>query len=141
MSDGRRLVEEAFAIFEANDLERLGDVFAADCELVLPGATGHGLDEARALLRVWLDALPDVRHTISTLVEDGDAVACEVDVRGTHTGTLRTPTGDVPPAGRSVRIESATVVAIRDGKVATWRAYFDLLGFMGQLGVLPAGGP
>jgi predicted ester cyclase len=81
------------------------------------------------------------RHTISTLVEDGDAVACEVDVRGTHTGTLRTPTGDVPPTGRSVRIESATVVAIRDGKVATWRANFDLLGFMGQLGVLPAGGP
>lgn len=57
--------------------------------------------------------------------------------RGTHTGPLHTPTGDVPATGRRVDLPFCDVHRIEDGKITNGRSYFDLATMMRQLGLMP----
>jgi ketosteroid isomerase-like protein len=56
----------------------------------------------------------------------------------THTGPFQTPQGEVPPTGRTVVIDAVDVVTATDGKISSWRVYFDQMGILRQLGLLPA---
>ena len=58
--------------------------------------------------------------------------------RGTHTGPLQTPTGELPPTGRRIEVAFAQVLQFEQGKISYARLYFDALGMLQQLGVIPA---
>ena len=60
---------------------------------------------------------------------------------GTHDGVLHTPTGDIPPTGRAVRLDYIQVLRFRDGKHASFNLMFDRLLMLEQLGLLPAEAP
>jgi hypothetical protein len=65
-----------------------------------------------------------------------DIVAVEVEMRGTHTGPLSFPDGEVPATGKPVSLQIAAFIAI-DGKgLATEnRRYYDVAGLLRQLGL------
>ncbi|MGN6743360.1 MAG: ester cyclase, partial [Amnibacterium sp.] len=84
-------------------------------------------DEAIAGFRQWRTALPDVTGTITRLVVDGDLVAMEIRWRGTHTGPLATPGGEVPPTGRRIEVWATFWQEWRDGRIVAERHHLDLL--------------
>ncbi|MCA1607263.1 MAG: ester cyclase, partial [Acidobacteria bacterium] len=57
---------------------------------------------------------------------------------GTHRGTLRTPTGDIPPTDRYVDIMWADDYEVRGDVIVSTRLHFDRLELLEQLGVTPA---
>jgi ketosteroid isomerase-like protein len=60
---------------------------------------------------------------------------------GTHNGVLRTPTGDIPPTGRSVSLDYIQVLRFRDGKHISFSLMFDRLLMLEQLDLVPAPAP
>jgi len=48
-----------------------------------------------------------------------------------------TPFGELAATGKRVRWESVEIVRVRDGKIASWRSYFDQLEALTALGVAP----
>ena len=139
MGQAREIFDQWLALFEAGDFAQLGTVMQPDAAATMPGGMQfRGPDELRPLLEAFHEAFPDLRHQIVDIVESGDKIAVELRIACTHTGTLRTPQGDVPPTGRSVAWEQIDFVTLRDGKVATWHTYFDQMAFLTQLGLLPA---
>jgi steroid delta-isomerase-like uncharacterized protein len=132
------LVVQWWALFEAGRLDEAAQAGQPDVDVMMPGMPRfRGRAELIAMLTVFREAFPDAHHTLIDAVEQGDKVAVEVRVTATHTGTLRTPQGDVPPSGRTVVWESVDFVTFRDGKIASWHAYFDQMAFAAQLGLLP----
>ena len=67
-----------------------------------------------------------------------DVAVEEGTFTGTHRGVLRTPTSDVPPTGRTVRIPYIQVLRFRDGKHSSFNLMFDRLLMLEQLGLVPA---
>jgi predicted ester cyclase len=67
-----------------------------------------------------------------------DAAAVELVFMGTHTGPLATPNGVIPPTGRRVTLQSASILRFKEGLIASEHAYPDQLDFMTQLGLMPA---
>jgi ketosteroid isomerase-like protein len=67
----------------------------------------------------------------------GDVAVEEGTFTGTHDGVLRSPTGEIPPTGRPVRIEYVQVLRFRDGKHASFDLLFDRLSMLEQLGLFP----
>ena len=61
----------------------------------------------------------------------------EGTLTGTHTGTFRSPQGEVPPSGGRVTLRYASVKQIREGKLVSERLYFDQLSFLQQIGAIP----
>lgn len=82
------------------------------------------------------DAFPGMRWTITSLLEDGDRVACELHIEGIHGGPLPTPAGVLEPTGRPVSFDVLEILEFdADGLVREHREYMDPSVVMAQLGV------
>jgi steroid delta-isomerase-like uncharacterized protein len=107
-------------------------------EFVLPGGRSlHGREAVMQHIQSQWRAFPDGHVAARNQIATQDEAATEIVLTGTHTGPLTTPDGEVPPTGRRVEIAFVTVHRVKDGLVASERIYFDQLGFLVQLGLLP----
>jgi predicted ester cyclase len=89
----------------------------------------------REYIENWARAFPDGRIECTNIVWQGDAAIVEFQGSGTHTGTLRGPTGELPPTSRRVELPFVESYRFRGGKIVEGRVYFDAFGFFTQLGV------
>ena len=103
-----------------------------------PGAQVSGRDAFIGFLGVFREAFPDMRLQIEQILSDGDAVAAEGTLTGTHDGVLHTPGGDVPPTGRDVKFRWAAIYATEGDTLKSEHLFFDQMDFLGPLGLLPA---
>jgi predicted ester cyclase len=91
-----------------------------------------------AMLVGWRTAFPNLRHEVVDVVESGDTVAVELVVKGTHEGAMMMPDGnEIPATGREFVWESVEWIKLRDGKIASWRVYQDMVPFLTTLGLMP----
>ena len=102
----------------------------------VPGvpAGNAGVRRANEVLRA---AFPDTVHTIEAQVAEGDMVVTRLRARATFTGEFQ----GLPPTGRVVEIGGIIIHRLADGKLAEHWARIDNLGFMQQLGAIPAPAP
>jgi predicted ester cyclase len=124
--------------FERGELDRIeAELVAPDIEFVMPGAPKlRGSKSVRQLWDAWKTAFPDMRHETVHAVEGGDTYAAETRFTATHTGTLRSPQGEVAPTGKTIRWESADIVRFENGRIASWHVYHDQMAMLGQLGLI-----
>ncbi len=86
-----------------------------------------------------LSAFPNLQITIEDLVAEGDQVAMRWTFRGTNTGDLVTPM-PLPATGKQVTVLGITIVRLAGGKAVEVWSQGDTLGFLQQLGLIPAPG-
>ncbi len=96
----------------------------------------EGIDACDAAWHAWRTAMPDLTGTVLRTLEDGDLAVIEIHWIGTQTGPLATPDGEIPPTGRQIEVLSTQWVTARDGRTAVIDHHLDVLGILGQLGVL-----
>lgn len=122
--------------FNSKNME--AETYAADAEMIAPGATVKGRENVLGFLNVFHQAFPDGRLEIKQSLVDGSLAANEGSFIGTHTGVLMTPAGEVPPTGKAVNLRWTAVYEIRGSELAYEHLYFDQMELLGQLGLLPA---
>lgn len=93
-----------------------------------------GLDGLQQFYAAFGTAFPEPRFTIESLVAEGDRVAVQYTLRATHTGVFM----EVPPTGRPIEVGGMTLLRFCDGKVIERWQYMNDLGFLQQLGAIPA---
>ena len=136
--DNASIVRIAYEAFNDRALQRGAAVIADDCELVdVPsGSTFHGPEGYKQSMEGWLRAFPDGRIEITNLITADEWVIVEFTGRGTNTGPLQTPAGEVPPTGRTAEMALCDVVQVRDGRITRSRSYYDAATLLGQLGLM-----
>lgn len=133
--ESARLYDEAF---NAQDSEARTAYQTPDIEVVMPGGmTLVGPAQVAEVVRVFWEALPDGQISHENEIAAGDTVVTEGTLTGTHTGTFRSPQGEIPATGSRIQLRYASVRRMKDGKVASEHLYFDQLEFLQQLGALP----
>lgn len=137
MASNAEFVTSLYDAFNNNDFDTFAEAIAPDGYLldVGSGQIFRGPEGARQYTMAWAQAFPDGRLTVDRVIEQDDCVVVEYTGRGTHTGTLTTPAGDIPATGRSVTLELCDVTVLADGKIASQRSYFDTASLMAQLGI------
>ena len=134
------LAQKLYELFSNNQFDEAVALAAEDMEVVLVpfGQTFHGPEGFRNFMMGFKTAFPDIiiNQVVSQIATDEAAVS-EFTARGTHTGPLMTPAGEVPPTGRTVDFTVCEVWQIRDGKIASLHNYQDSASLMRQLGLLP----
>ncbi len=95
----------------------------------------QGADKLLEMWQGWARALPDSKATFRTALVSGNTVVLEVTWRGTHTGPLQTPGGEVAPTGNKFELRACQVVEVAAGKARAMRQYFDMATLMQQLGI------
>ncbi|HMO00594.1 MAG TPA: ester cyclase [Miltoncostaeaceae bacterium] len=132
------LAVRGIELFNAADWGGLRELCAADVVYTETGTSRRleGMDACDAAWHAWRTAMPDLTGTVLRTLEDGDVAAIEIRWVGTQTGPLPTPDGEIPPTGRRIEVLSTQWVTARDGHTAVIDHHLDLLGMLGQLGVL-----
>jgi steroid delta-isomerase-like uncharacterized protein len=138
--DNAAIVRDLFDAFNSHDLDRAATMVTEDFELVdlaARGQTFRGPEGLREWFQTFLTALPDARTELINVVAADEWAFSEHIGRGTHTGPLVGPAGELPPTGRTVELRIGEVYRIEDGKIALAHAYYDGATMMRQLGVFP----
>ncbi|RME85979.1 MAG: ester cyclase [Caldilineae bacterium] len=132
----RRVLEEAA---NQRNLDLLDELLAADYVLHDPSnPMVQDRETYKQFLGGHFTAFPDAKWTIDDLVAEGDRVVVRWTLSGTHEGPLM----GIPPTNKSFAMSGISIYRLADGKIAEEWAVADVMGFMQQLGLLPApGGP
>jgi steroid delta-isomerase-like uncharacterized protein len=105
-------------------------------------APARGTAEVQQFMRDAWRAFPDLRfeepepHAHRTA--EGGHVAWAWRMLGTWTGPLDPP--GFAPTGRAFQIDGVDLWELRDGRIAHYRAFYDMNGLAQQLGIAPPPG-
>jgi predicted ester cyclase/heme-degrading monooxygenase HmoA len=137
--DTRSMIERDIEQWNARDRE--GWLAAADLqrlEVVAPGGLHlSGRAAAETIWNMWNEAFPDNRQEIVALHADDRGGVHEGRFTGTHSGTLRSPAGEIPATGRMLDARFCAVYELDGGKITSTHLYFDQVDLLTQLGQLP----
>ena len=137
-SDNALLIRRYFEDFwDHRTFGLAGEIFATTFVFHAPivPAGIHGADEYRQrVVTPLLTAFPDLQFTPGEAVTEGDRVAMQFMMSGTHQG----PFEGIPPTGKRFAVPGMVLAHVAAGKIAELRGVFDGVGMMQQLGVLPA---
>jgi steroid delta-isomerase-like uncharacterized protein len=107
-------------------------------ELIAPTYSGpqgeKGADGFKRIVVGLRTAFPDIRYAIEDITAEGDRVALRWRWTGTHRGPFRTFAATMKPFENT----GMATFQLRDGKIVAGTIETDRLGFLQQLGVVPA---
>jgi steroid delta-isomerase-like uncharacterized protein len=124
-------------IFQAGNLAVADEILAPDFVIHSPGFPAeltHGSEGVKRFATAVRTALPDLQFTHEDIISQGDKAVIRWTSSGTHTGPWR----GIPPTGRSTQGSGIDIFRIVDGKLVELWQEADNLGFLQQLGVIPA---
>ncbi len=134
----QQLVDRHYAEINTDDFSDTAELFSPYVVTQLPDAGPlTGIEPFVAYGQTFLSAFPDGRIHRDRYLESGDRVVVEGRFTGTNTGPLQTSAGEVPPTGRAMVLPFADVFRVADGKIAEHHVYYDTLGLLAQLGLVP----
>jgi hypothetical protein len=136
MGDPRSIALQWAKAYDSHDEQQLHDVLADDAVLVSPEGVFDGRSSIVDYMMAWARAFGG-GYTVENVTSEDHTVVLEMTWRGAHTGVYSTPAGDIPATNRSVEARTSHTVVVDGDAVAQVRMYFDVFGFMSQLGLLP----
>lgn len=100
-----------------------------------------GVPAVQEFMRTSFRAMPDLRFADSDpahLSVAGDQIAWAWTMQGTMSGAIDPP--GFAPSGARVQIDGVDLWTMRDGRIARYRAFYDLTELLRQLGIMPQPG-
>jgi steroid delta-isomerase-like uncharacterized protein len=137
------LVKEAIEAFNAKDEAKLQELCAIDSTYTDAPSNREfkGHEEIFAYFTRLYTAFPDMSCRIVEGLPFENKVAVELNTTGTHTGALESPQGTFPPTGNPLSFQGFQLYTIKDGKITSTVAFYDLATIMMQLGLIPERAP
>jgi steroid delta-isomerase-like uncharacterized protein len=123
-------------------LDKSVAALAADATItdIPTGRTLPGADGLKQLTLFFAEGFPGSSVEMTNAFATEDQTVVEFTGRGTNTGPLHLPTGDIPATGRYSELRFCEVIQIRNGKIVSLHVYYDLMTLLRQLGLVPAMG-
>lgn len=132
-----RIVEAQMEAFNAGDLDRCLAHFSEDTVRYAPGLSDpiRGRDALREAVESFVAPFPDMRAEKVSMFAQGDLVCLQAIAAGTHKNPFKGPRGEIQPTNNPVRIPICHVFKLANGQITEDYQYFDLVGFLAQMGV------
>ena len=133
-----KLAENIKKAWNDKDMNALAQHYTEDAVMFMPGDPEpiKGREAIAKNMAAFLRAMPDFNVSFSLVLASGNHGVFEGVSRGTFTGPLASPEGDIPPTGKKVELGFVFIGRVNaDGLIEEDRTYFDTAEFMRQLGV------
>ena len=119
-------------------LDKTVAALAEDCESIdVPtGRILRGPDGYRQIVLFFAEGFPGSKVEMTNIIATDDQTVIEFTGRGTNTGPLHMPTGDIPPTGRYSELRFCSVNRTQAGKIVSIHQYYDVMTMLQQLGLL-----
>lgn len=120
-------------IVNKGQLEKFNDSnFTKDVIFHMKPTNLVGIDSVKAYYASFLTGFSAIKFEIKDVFGQGDKLVKHWVFNGKHTGDFF----GIPATGRTISIEGATIVLMRDGKIAEEQDFIDNMDMMTQLGLM-----
>ena len=109
--------------------------FTKDVIFHMKPANVIGIDSARAFYSNFLTGFSNIQFIFTDVFGQGNKLVKHWRFKGKHTGSFF----GIPPTGKDVDLDGATIVLMRDGKIAEEQDFYDNLNLRTQIGKIPSG--
>lgn len=89
----------------------------------------YGSQEMKNMAQVWLNAIPDMKVQVTSLIAEGNKVAAHWTSTGTHKGHLRS----IQPTNRLVNYGGVSIYGFEKGKIIDYWGYIDMDFLLNQI--------
>jgi predicted ester cyclase len=136
IEENKALVRRFYEEIDKGNLAAMDELVADDYvdhnPPPLPGLAS-GREGLKQAFRIFWEATPGYHH-IEDQIAEGDRVVTRLTSYGKHEGDLP----GAPRTGNDLKMSSITIHRIERGRLAEKWAEKDVLGFLKQIGVMPA---
>jgi steroid delta-isomerase-like uncharacterized protein len=135
--DLKKIADKIAKAYESVDATAMANLYAEDAIIVEPGGVIRGRKAIQEHMEGFHRTFPDLKIEFRTILPSGNHIVFEQVVRGTNTGPLSTPEGEIPPTGKEVELKAVWIGRISaDGLIEEDRTYYDTADLMRQLGLM-----
>src|SRR4029077_5434738 len=143
MVDLRRFTERYMAAWNGCDTDAMAQLITEDVVWADPALPepARGIPAVQEFMRTSFRAFPDLRFgqpDPPALAATGDVILWAWYMEGTHRGAIDPP--GFAPTGRTMRVDGVDRWTMRDGRIARYRAFYDMNDVARQLGIVPPPG-
>jgi ketosteroid isomerase-like protein len=119
-------------------LDKIVASVSDDCDIldVPSGMMLAGKEGMQLFLSTWTTAFLDCTFSITNMVVTENQAVVEFIGRGTHTGTLYGPAGEIAPSGRNLVLRYCIVHRVQEKQVVELHIYYDAMGLFQQIGLI-----
>jgi steroid delta-isomerase-like uncharacterized protein len=113
------------------------EIVAEDVSFIGPSYWGEilqGREGFKGFIRYLRSAFPDLSFRIEEEIVCGPRIVTWFRMTGTHQGQWL----EFAPTGRPIDLPGADIFRVEDGRIAEIRVFYDTLGLLQQLGVVPS---
>lgn len=128
-ADLHQLADEYVRRVNLRDLDALFALYAPDFRSHAADGTTTGVEETRAVLASFLEAVPDFAATPVRVVAEDDWFSISFILTGTNTG----PFNGTSATGRSIKVLELRMFKVADGKLIEHWGLIDLATLFAQL--------
>ena len=139
----REFVERYVAVWNDCDTDGMSQLITEDIVWADPALPepARGVPAVQEFMRNSFRAFPDLRFSQPdppALAVSGDVLLWAWYMEGTHRGAIDPP--GFAATRRTMRVEGVDQWTMRDGRIARYRAFYDMNDLARQLGIVPAPG-
>ena len=139
----RRLNARLVVAADGRDTDAMAGLITDDIAWADPALPepARGVPAVQEFMRASFRAFPDLRFgepEPPALAVTGDVVLWAWFMEGSHRGPIDPP--GFAPTGRTMRVEGVDQWTMRNGRIARYRAFYDMNDLARQLGISPAPG-
>lgn len=120
----------------ADDADALAELRALYADPVQINGTAMTAVDLLARVRGMQRAYTGLQHELLERVDAPGRLVVAFRLRGTHTGPLATPLGELPATGRPFEVRVIDILTLADGRISTVTMVADELGQLASLGAL-----
>jgi predicted ester cyclase len=129
----RQATEDAFI---RGNLNGMDEVFAADAVFHSPPLLDiKGLEAFKQAIAGFRQVFTNIRWNWDEVISEGNTAVHRYAMRAKHTGA--NPMFPVPPTGKELVMSGCVVYHLKNGRIFEFIEYFDWLGLLQQLGMVP----
>jgi steroid delta-isomerase-like uncharacterized protein len=141
--DVREFAARYTAAWNECDTDAMAELVTEDIVWVDPAMPepARGIPAVQEFMRTSFRAFPDLRFSEPDPPEmavSGDLVMWGWVMEGTFRGPIDPP--GFAPTGKRMRVQGVDTWVMRDGRIADYRAYYDMSDLVRQVGILPEPG-
>jgi predicted ester cyclase len=132
IEENKAIIRRVYELCTRKDLAALFESY----DLAYIEHTPNGdipLGKLRQGTSMFFSAFPDSSFAVENMVAEGDKVAYQVTITGTHKGQFM----GIAPTGNRIEMHDTSIKRIVGGKLAESWGTVDTLNLMQQLGVIP----
>jgi len=134
--EAKALLDDVLTIWNEGGMDLIEKHYASDFILKTSSMlqTLKGYEGIKTWLNNSLTSAPDHHLAFNEFYVAGNVIFTRWTATGTNTGPLSTPSGEIPPTGRSFSISGLSFYRIENGLITEQEVVFNALEMLMQMG-------